>query len=54
LQFAFILLGEGVGQFLELLPLTAFQKSIGTLPKIDPLLPQAISQPVMLIETDSG
>ena len=34
--------------------MTALEESIGTLPEIDAFLPQAVSQPVMLIEADSG
>jgi hypothetical protein len=39
---------------LELPGVAASEESIGTLPEIDAFLPQAVSQPVMLIEADSG
>ena len=45
---------QRIGQFLELVGISAFEESIGTLPEIDVFLPQAVSQPVMLIEANSG
>jgi hypothetical protein len=45
--------GQGICQFLELLRMTAFQKCIGTLLKIDAFYLHPVSQPVMLIEADT-
>jgi len=38
---------------LELLRMTAFEKCIGTLLKIDAFDPHPVSQPVVLIEADT-
>ena len=43
---------QGIGQLLELLGMTAAQKSIGPLLEIDALGPHLIGQPVVLIEAD--
>jgi hypothetical protein len=44
---------EGIGQFLKLLQMTAFKECIGTLLKIDAFGAHAVSQPVVLIETNT-
>ncbi|MGO9061562.1 MAG: hypothetical protein ACLQU2_29935 [Candidatus Binataceae bacterium] len=44
--------GQGVGEFLQSLGIFTVQEGIGTLLKSDSFLPQAVGQPVMLIEVD--
>src|SRR5258705_13704840 len=44
---------QGIGQFLKLLRMTAFEERIGTLLKIDAFGAHAVGQPVVLIEADA-
>src|SRR5262245_52468544 len=44
--------GQGIGQLLQALGFLTVQEGIGTLLKLDSFLPQAVRQPVMLIEID--
>ena len=46
--------GEGIGQLLQPFGLTATKEGIGGLPKVDALFPQAMGEPMMLVETDAG
>src|SRR5271167_4955764 len=46
--------GEGIGEFLKPLGVTATQEGIGGLLKLDALFPQAMGQPMMLVETNAG
>ena len=48
---------QGVSEFGELLEafgLSASREGIGTLLEVDALLPQAVGQPMMLVEADPG
>jgi hypothetical protein len=44
---------QGIGQFLKLLGMTAFEERIGTLLKIDAFGAHAVGQPVVLIEAEA-
>jgi hypothetical protein len=48
-----IVCSQGIGQFLKLLRMTAFEECIGTLLEIDAFGTHAISQPVVLIESNA-
>ena len=48
-----IVCSQGIGQFLKLLRMTAFEECIGTLFKIDAFGAHVVGQPVVLIEADA-
>jgi hypothetical protein len=45
---------QGVGQFLEPLRVSTLQEGVGALLEADPLGPQPVRHPVVLIQTDPG
>jgi hypothetical protein len=49
-----IVRGQRIGQFLQPLGVTAAQEGVGGLLEIESLLPHALGEPVMLVETDAG